>query len=291
VLLTVDVPQALGEKVPPPVPDTTTLFDTVLVAQGEGLGIQEADTVTLTTAVGVTVPLNPTHLPRDAIQMPLHMGGANKLVQEDPKWGTGSPADPPHTPNVSAGCKKEEAADPPPHLLTHVLFREKEVVKADKLEHEAAVATGLHLTLFASHTNPALHRGWDKNIGLGVAKALALPCNDGLATGVLEVEGVDTPALTVPTLPLPLALKVGDSDPKGEAVVVGEGEEEKVPFKLREGEGTREGVLAHIGDPDTLYVGVNVDTEEGEGCKGVPLPLTLLLLTTLLDTVGVNEGL
>jgi hypothetical protein len=62
-----------------------------------------------------------------------------------------------------------------------VLFREKEVVKADKLEHEAAVATGLHLTLFASHTNPALHRGWDKNNGLGVAKALALPCDDGLA--------------------------------------------------------------------------------------------------------------
>ena len=73
--------------------------------------------------------------------------------------------------------------------------------------------------------------------------------------------------------------------------MVGEGEEEKVPFKLREGEGTREGVLAHIGDPDTLYVDVNVDTEEGEGRKGVPLPLTLTLLTTLLDTVGLNEGL
>ena len=158
VLLMDEVPQTLGENVPPPVPVTTTLFDTVLDIQGEGLGIQEPDTVTLTTAVGLTVPLNPTHLPRDAIQMPLHMGGANRLVQEDPKWGSGNPADPPHTPSVRAGCKKEGTVDPP-HLLTHVLFREKEVVKADKLEHEAAVATGLHLTLFASHTNPALHRG------------------------------------------------------------------------------------------------------------------------------------
>ena len=85
-----------------------------------------------------------------------------------------------------------------------------------------------------------------------MARALALPCNDGLARGVLEVEGVDTPALTVPAIPLPLTLKVGDPDPKGEVVMVGEGEEVKVPFKLREGEGTREGVLAHIGDPDTL---------------------------------------
>ena len=73
--------------------------------------------------------------------------------------------------------------------------------------------------------------------------------------------------------------------------MVGEGEEEKVPFKLREGEGTREGVLAHIGDPDTLCVDVNVDTEEGEGRKGDPLTLTLVLLTTLLDTMGVKEGL
>jgi hypothetical protein len=162
VLLTVTVPHTLGEKLPPPVPVTTTLFDTVLVIQEEGLGIQEADTVTLATAVGLTVPLNPTHLPMDAIHMPLHMGGAKRLVQEDPRWGSGSPGDPPHTPSVSAGCKKEGTdpdPPPPPHLLTQVLFRENEVVKADKREHEAAVATGLHLTLPASHTSPALHRG------------------------------------------------------------------------------------------------------------------------------------
>ena len=76
-----------------------------------------------------------------------------------------------------------------------------------------------------------------------MAWALTLPCIDGLAAGVLEVEGVDTPALTVPAAPLPLTLKLGDTDPIEEVVMVGEGEEENVPFKLREGRVPRKGCL------------------------------------------------
>ena len=294
VLLTVQVPLAtLGVSVPLPLPDTPTLRDAVLVAHGEGLGMLVPDAVTLATPVGVTVPLNPTHLPKEAIQMPLHMGGATRLVQEDPSRGRGSPGDPPHTPSVKVGCQGREEVDTPgPHLLIHVRFRDREVVKADRLEHEAAVATGLHLTALASHTSPALHRGWDRKTGLGVAWALTLPRDEGLDRGDLEVEGVDTPALTVaPTPPLQLTVWVGDSDLMGEVVMVGEGEEEYVPFKLREGEGTKEGVLAHIGDPDTLRVGERVNAEVGEGCLAVPLPLTLMLMAPLRVAVVVKVGL
>jgi hypothetical protein len=221
------------------------------------------------------------------------MGGANKLVQEDPRWGTGSPGDPPHTPSVKVGCQgKEELDSPdPPHLLTHVLFRDREVVKADRLEHEAAVATGLHLMAFPSHTSPALHKGWDRNTGLGVPWALTLPREEGLDWGDLEGEALDTPALPVATTPLLLTVRVGDTDLKGELVMVGEGEGEYVPFKLREAEGTREGVLAHMGDPDALGVGERVNAEVKEGCWPVPLALTLLLLPPLLVTVGVKLGL
>ena len=67
-----------------------------------------------------------------------------------------------------------------------------------------------------------------------------------------------------------------------------------MPFKLRveEGDWVEEPPPLPLPNvPDTLWLGERVNAEVGEAPRPVPLPLTLLLLTTLLDTVGVKEGL